>query len=128
MRGFWPCWSCSFLLLSAILGATASAEPMATPTLVSKRPAMADKLAKAQVTTFPFPHKRDSVCQASYTACAASLSGGCCQNGYECHTDSCYLTQVTASACGQAGYFACDLQAGGELFRDDIGHGAWDKG
>ncbi|KAH8897787.1 hypothetical protein GQ53DRAFT_451015 [Thozetella sp. PMI_491] len=118
MRSIWACSPCFVLLSSAILGRMAAgADPMPFPfpTPVDKQDVMPERLPKVEVTPFPLPHKRDAnLCPASYSLCAASANGGCCQDGYACETDSCYLTSpATVTACGKAGYYACDIKAGG---------------
>lgn len=60
--------------------------------------------------------KREAAsCPTDFQLCPASLEGGCCPNDRECGTSSCYSPSTTAivSACGVAGYVACDLDDGG---------------
>lgn len=59
--------------------------------------------------------KRDwQSCGTSYTLCPKSLNGGCCPTDHVCGASSCFPTSVApASACGQSGYIACGLAAGG---------------
>ncbi|KAK3946459.1 hypothetical protein QBC46DRAFT_6014 [Diplogelasinospora grovesii] len=104
----WSCSSCIVLLVSALLGREATASHVAR-----QKKDLIHRVAKAQVT----PHvarRDDSTCQADYSLCPASLSGGCCPNAYECETDSCYATTAgTTSACGKAGWFWCPASDSG---------------
>ncbi len=91
-------------------------EPAPSPTVVGKRTSEVDKVAKAQVTPNPIPFRRDAnLCPASYSLCPAELNGGCCPERYACETDSCYATTpATASACGKAGWYGCDIKFNGK--------------
>jgi hypothetical protein len=106
----WSCSSCIVLLVSALLGREATASHVGR-----QKKDLIHRVAKAQVT----PHvarRDDSTCQADYSLCPASLSGGCCPNAYECETDSCYATTAgTTSACGKAGWFWCPASDSGEF-------------
>lgn len=64
---------------------------------------------------FALAKRADESCPTSYQLCASSLGGGCCpQSGYSCGTSSCLPTSASsASACGFAGYVACDIADGG---------------
>ncbi|KAK0634469.1 hypothetical protein B0T17DRAFT_7411 [Bombardia bombarda] len=103
MRSIWSCSSCVVLLLFAIYGGEAAASHAGR-----ERKDIIHRIAKAQVTGVPLRRDEDGTCATDYTACPASLSGGCCPSRYACATDSCYATTAgPTTACGKANYFAC---------------------
>jgi hypothetical protein len=75
---------------------------------------------KAMVTPAAMLYGRDDSnqgCATSYSLCAASLNGGCCPDGYECASESCFATTRGPSTCGTlVGWHFCDAVYGGELF------------
>jgi len=109
----WPQMFRQEVLILASTTSTAS-HPKITPAPVFKR--------KLGSTKWDFIHegiqaqKRDAAsCPTDYQMCPQSLNGGCCPNDRVCGSSSCFATIAgPASACGMAGYFACDINDGGK--------------
>lgn len=55
-------------------------------------------------------------CGSSMLLCPSSVGGGCCPEGYECASESCYATTRGPATCGdRVGWYACSAVYGGEF-------------
>ena len=122
MRSVWSCSSCVAFFVMALLGQEAMAASQPEEVLEMDMVHRVPK--KPQITPPPQPLRQqlkrrgddELTCPGTYTACPASLGGGCCPGNYDCASDSCTATTKSLGvACGRTGYFQCAITAGREF-------------
>lgn len=70
-----------------------------------------------QITAAPagLERRAEGVCATGLYLCPSSLNGGCCEDGYECASESCFATTRGAVTCGgHEGWYGCGREVGGK--------------
>jgi hypothetical protein len=113
MWNIWSCSTCAVSLILALLSTKADAAEIARRDGIHRT----EKIVHVVIVKDAVLRRDTTVCPVSATACAASLSGGCCPNNYACATDSCYATTRGPQTCnGRVNYYACANDVGGKEF------------